>query len=81
MIGDLFAGRSGTMVAAYQMAGDGGAVTGPLAAGLLVDTASYAAGFGLAAGVLALAAILGVFAPETQSRHPVTAAAEQASPG
>ncbi len=81
MIGDLFAGRSGTMVAAYQMAGDGGAVTGPLAAGLLVDTASYAAGFGLAAGVLALAAILGVFAPETRSRHPVTAAAEQTSPG
>ena len=68
MIGDLFAGRSGTMVASYQMAGDGGAVTGPLAAGFLVDTASYAAGFGLAAGVLALAAVLSIFAPETRSR-------------
>jgi MFS transporter, DHA1 family, multidrug resistance protein len=80
MIGDLFAGRGGTMVASYQMAGDGGAVSGPLAAGFLVDTASYAAGFGLAAGVLALAAILGVFAPETRSRHRVTAPAEQTSP-
>ena len=70
MIGDLLAGRGGTIVASYQMAGDAGTVAGPVAAGFLVDAASYAAAFGLAAGVLAMAAVLGVFAPETRYRHP-----------
>ncbi len=68
MIGDILAGRGGTVVASYQMAGDVGAVTGPVAAGFLVDAASYGAAFGLAAGVLGLAAVLGLFAPETRWR-------------
>jgi MFS transporter, DHA1 family, multidrug resistance protein len=68
MIGDILTGRDGTLVASYQMAGDVGAVTGPLAAGFLVDTASYAAAFWLAGAVLGLAAILGFFAPETRPR-------------
>jgi len=66
MIGDILAGQGGTLVASYQMAGDAGAVTGPVAAGFLVDTVSYAAAFWLAAAVLALAAVLGLFAPETR---------------
>jgi hypothetical protein len=33
-------------------------VTGPVAAGLLADSASYPAAFGLAGGVLAAAALL-----------------------
>jgi MFS family permease len=76
MIGDILGGQggqSGTVVASYQMAGDAGTVAGPVTAGYLVDTASYGAAFGLAAGVLALAAVLGLAAPET--RPPVTAAA------
>jgi MFS transporter, DHA1 family, multidrug resistance protein len=68
MIGDILTGRDGTLVASYQMAGDVGAVTGPLAAGFLVDTVSYAAAFWLAAAVLGAAAILGFFAPETRPR-------------
>jgi len=68
MIGDILAGRGGTMVASYQMAGDVGTVTGPIAAGFLVDTASYGAAFGLAASILGGAAVLGLFAPETRSR-------------
>jgi len=68
MIGDILGGQSGTVVASYQMAGDIGAVTGPVTAGYLVDAASYGAAFGLAAGVLGLAAILGLFAPETRWR-------------
>ena len=66
MIGDLLDGRGGTLVAFYQMAGDVGAVVGPVAAGFLVDTASYTAAFTLAAAVLGVAAILGFFAPETR---------------
>ncbi len=49
------------------MAGDAGSVTGPVAAGYLVDTASYASAFGLGAAVLGLAAIFGLLAPETRS--------------
>jgi MFS family permease len=68
MIGDIMSGRGGSLVAAYQMAGDTGSVTGPVAAGFLVDTFSYAAAFGLAAATLGVAAVLGVFAPETRER-------------
>ena len=70
MIGDLLGsqdGQGGTVVATYQMAGDAGTVAGPVTAGYLVDTISYSAAFGLAAGVLGVAAVLGFFAPETRS--------------
>jgi MFS family permease len=70
MVGDIIEGQGGALVASYQMAGDAGSVTGPVAAGYLVDTVSYAAAFELAGGVLALAAVLGLFAPETR-RPPV----------
>ena len=66
MIGDLLDGRGGTLVAAYQMAGDTGTVTGPVAAGVLVDSVSYSAAFGVAAGVLGVAAVLSLAAPETR---------------
>jgi MFS family permease len=65
MVGDLLGRRGGLLVASYQMAGDAGAVIGPVAAGLLVDAASYAAAFGLAAAVLGVAALLAVLSPET----------------
>ena len=70
MIGDILGGQGGTVVASYQMAGDFGTVAGPVTAGYLVDAASYGAAFGLAAGVLAVAAVLGLFAPETRPRRP-----------
>jgi MFS family permease len=73
MIGDILPARGGSMVAAYQMAGDIGAVTGPVAAGFLVDTFSYAAAFGLGAVALGLAGVLGLFAPETR-QHALTPA-------
>jgi MFS family permease len=66
MLGDLLSGQDrqgGVLVAFFQMAGDAGTVTGPVAAGLLVDGASYPAAFGLAAGVLAVAGLLARSAP------------------
>jgi MFS family permease len=68
MLGDVLKGRGGTVVATFQMAGDVGTVAGPVTAGYLVDVASYDAAFGLTACVLGLAAVLGVFAPETRWR-------------
>jgi MFS family permease len=67
MLGDLLSvqGRQGgTLVAFFQMAGDAGTVTGPVAAGLLVAGASYPAAFTLAAVVLAAAALLALITPE-----------------
>ncbi len=66
IVGDLLDGRGGILVAFYQMAGDAGSVTGPVAAGFLVDAASYTAAFALAGAVLGAAAILAVLAPETR---------------
>jgi len=68
MLGDILRGGGGTVVATFQMAGDIGTVTGPVTAGYLVDTVSYGAAFGTAAGVLAVAALLGFAAPETRWR-------------
>ena len=66
MIGDIIDSGGGTLVASYQMAGDVGSVVGPVAGGFLVDSASYAAAFGLAAAVLVGAAVLGFVSPETR---------------
>jgi MFS family permease len=68
IIGDIIGGKGGTVVASFQMAGDIGTVTGPVAAGYLVDTISYGAAFALAAAVLGAAAALGLLAPETRWR-------------
>jgi len=65
MIGDIIDRGGGTLVASYQMAGDVGSVVGPVAGGYLVDSAGYAAAFGLAAAVLGGAAALGFVSPET----------------
>ena len=67
MLGDLLSAQArqdGILVAFFQMAGDAGAVTGPVVAGLLVDSVSYPAAFVLAGGVLAAAALLAVLTPE-----------------
>jgi len=84
MIGDIIDSGGGTLVAAYQMAGDVGAVVGPVAAGFLVDSASYAVAFGLAAAVLSGAAVLGFISPETrpgsQARTPAGQAVSRPDP-
>ena len=66
MIGDIIDRDGGTVVASYQMAGDVGSVAGPVVGGILVDSVSYGAAFGLAAAVLGAAATLSIAAPETR---------------
>lgn len=72
-IGDVLAGQDGSgsgqggaVVASFQMAGDIGTVTGPVAVGFLVDSISFDAAFYLAASVLGLAALAGLAARETR---------------
>ncbi|MEO9137454.1 MAG: MFS transporter [Jatrophihabitans sp.] len=78
IMGDVVAGRGGTVVAVFQMSGDLGAVLGPIVAGAIADAAGYGAAFGLSALVCALPILLVAIAPETLRRKP----ADQAvSPG
>lgn len=67
VVGDVLAGkRAGTVVASFQMAGDAGAVIGPIVAGRLADRLGFGAAFGVAAGVLLAAALVALTAPETR---------------
>ena len=63
---DVVAGRGGTSVAAFQMAGDLGSVLGPLVAGALADSVSYGAAFGSGAVVLFAGLLLTLAMPETR---------------
>ena len=64
IVGDIAGARRGSLVAAFQMSSDLGAIVGPLVAGQLVDSASYAAAFAVSAGVVLL-----VLVPATVMRE------------
>jgi MFS family permease len=65
VMGDVVAGRGGTVVAVFQMSGDLGAVIGPLAAGWIADWQGYAATFVVSAVVSAAPVPAVLAAPET----------------
>src|SRR5262249_25913130 len=66
IVGDVVGSRGGTVVAAYQMAGDVGAIGGPLLAGWLADGHGFAVTFGVAAGIAALPLAVAGAAPATR---------------
>jgi DHA1 family multidrug resistance protein-like MFS transporter len=59
IVGDVAGRRGGTVVAAFQMAGDAGSVSGPLVAGWLADAFGFDTAFWTTAAVLVAAAVLG----------------------
>jgi MFS family permease len=63
IIGDVVQGRGGTAVAVWQMSSDAGAVLGPVAAGLLIDQASFAVALLASAAVVAVCGLLGLRVP------------------
>lgn len=65
--GDFAGGRKGSVLAAFQMAGDVGVIVGPVLVNFTVDQLSFTAGFLLSAGIAVLAAAFALF-----SREPVT---------
>src|SRR5450432_2871150 len=70
VVGDVAGKRGGTVVAAFQMAGDGGSVSGPVVAGWVADTWSYGAAFWVTTGILAGAATLAARSPDAKlSEH------------
>ncbi len=81
-VGDVVHGRGGTVIAAFQMSADLGAVVGPLAAGWLADEYSFGAAFGVTAGVLAAGLLTSVLSTETRQRAaPAPADSGQHPPG
>jgi MFS family permease len=70
-VGDIAgAGGRGSVIAAFQMTADFGAIVGPLAAGLLADALGYEAAFLTGAAVAAAAFLLAVLMRETLHRAP-----------
>jgi MFS family permease len=60
----------GPALAAFSMAQDGGAIAGPVVAGLLVDLAGYPAAFAVTGAVTLAAAVPWLFARETLVTRP-----------
>jgi len=75
-VGDVVSGRGGTVVAAFQMTADLGAVVGPLVAGMLADEYSYSAAFLATAAVVAIGLLAAVFSTETRHRTTTTPSAD-----
>src|SRR4051794_233383 len=72
VLGDVVGSRGGTVVAVFQMAGDLGAILGPVTAGALADSHGYAAAM-IASAVIALLPLPFVArARETLVRAPST---------
>jgi MFS family permease len=65
VMGDVVAGRGGTVVAVFQMAGDLGAVLGPIVTGWVADAAGYSPAFAISAVVCVLPVFAVLAAPET----------------
>lgn len=63
IVGDVVQGKGGTAVAVWQMASDFGSIIGPLAAGLLVDRASFAVALLVSAVVVGVSGLLGLTVP------------------
>ena len=78
-VGDVGHGRGGTVIAAFQMSADLGAVVGPLVAGWLADEYSFGAAFGVTAGVLVAGLVTALLSKET--RHRADVAAPEPAPG
>jgi MFS family permease len=68
VVGDVASGHGGTVIAAFQMSSDLGAVAGPLIAGRLADNYSFGAAFGVTASVLAAGLVTTLFSTETRHR-------------
>ena len=64
IVGDVVEGKGGRAVAVWQMSSDLGSVLGPLAAGLLIDRASFDVALLTSAAVVAACALLGLRMPK-----------------
>ena len=66
VVGDLFGGKGGRVIALFQMAGDFGNIISPVLLGWLVDAHSYRPAFIVTAAVFSLTLLLSAKMPETR---------------
>ena len=66
IVGDVFGGKAGKAIAAWQMAGDGGMIVGPIVLGTLADTHSFKTAFIASAVIFALSIYFIVRMEETR---------------
>ena len=72
VVGDLFGGRGGRVIALYQMAGDAGMIACPIIVGYLVDRFSYRIAFEVSAVLFLYAIYLAFKLPETRKEFDVS---------
>jgi MFS family permease len=69
LAGDLAPeGAEGSAVGMYRMAGDFGLIVGPVMLGAVADGGDFTLGFNIAAGLLVVAAVIGLFMRDTHRR-------------
>ncbi|MCB0915693.1 MAG: MFS transporter [Actinobacteria bacterium] len=70
VVGDVTHGRpGGTVVSTFQMVSDFGAIIGPLAAGLVLDSAGFGAAFAVGGAIMGIGLVASLLMPETLHRH------------
>lgn len=69
IVGDVIRGKSGQVIALWQMAGDAGMIVGPIAVGYLSDAYSFRAAFIASAAVFSVSVLLAYRLPETRRSH------------
>jgi MFS family permease len=69
IVGDVIRGKSGQVIALWQMAGDAGMIVGPIAVGYLSDAFSFRAAFIASTAVFSVAVLLAYQLPETRRSH------------
>lgn len=66
--GDHAEGRKGSVLAAFQMAGDVGVIVGPIIVNFTVDSVGFSAGFALSAAIAVLAAAFAIVSRDRVGR-------------
>ena len=69
IVGDVIRGKSGQVIALWQMSGDAGMIIGPLTVGFISDIFSFRAAFAVSAAVFSVAVLLAYRLPETRRSH------------
>jgi MFS family permease len=69
IVADVIRGKSGQVIALWQMSGDAGMIVGPLAVGFISDIFSFRAAFAVSAAVFSIAVLLAYRLPETRKSH------------
>lgn len=69
IVGDVIEGKSGQVIATFQMAGDAGMIVGPIVVGYISDLYSFRAAFIATALIFSVAIVLSARLPETRRKQ------------